>query len=289
MVKPISKHTQYITAAARFKDLVYIIGKDRGLVRDDVNHSRFIGFDAGNFGHNGDRNWNAVAIGVVKKPKEKMVAVGADGPVFSYVGGAAVDEKIDPAPASLRGLGVVGGFAYACGMKRQVYKRADEKTWVAMHAPAPKENAGFEAIAGFSDNEIYAVGWNGEIWEWNGSAWKQAPSLTNLILTSVCIADEAVYSAGQNGTLLHGRHDQWKVISTNTKEDFWSVAWFNGKLYVASLTNLYTYENDKLVPVNFGADRPNSFGNLTHAEGVLWSVGDSDVFMYDGNTWQRID
>ena len=47
-----------------------------------------------------------------------------------------------------------------------------------MHAPVPPagQNAGFEAIAGFSSEEIYAVGWKGEIWEWNRAQWLKRES-----------------------------------------------------------------------------------------------------------------
>ena len=74
-----------------------------------------------------------------------------------------------------------------------------------MHAPSPKsgENAGFEDICGFNLTEVYAVGWNGEIWQWEGVRWIDRPSPTNLILTGVCCGtDGNVYACGQNGTLI---------------------------------------------------------------------------------------
>jgi hypothetical protein len=106
----------------------------------------------------------------------------------------------------------------------------------------------------------------------------------------VYCGDESVYACGQNGTLLTGRHNQWKIIPTGgISEDFWDVCWFNGKLYVASLTTLYTHDGKCLVPVEFGADRPKTFGSLTHAQGIFWSVGDEDVFSFDGQAWTRVD
>jgi hypothetical protein len=293
MERPVSRTTIYVSGAARFADLIYLIGKDRGLVKDDVEHSRFIAFDQLKFAHMGDRNWSAVAVGVAKKPAEKMVAVGEDGDVFIYVGGKAGDEKIQPNPVCLRGIGAVDGFAIACGMYRQVYKRIDEAVWTAMHAqaPPPGENAGFEAIAGFSGSEIYAVGWNGEIWEWDGTQWLNRTSPTNLILTGVCCAGDAkVYVCGQHGTLLRGRHDIWEVVDLeNFPEDFWDVHWFKDSLYLATMTSLYTYTAAGLAPVAFGADQPATCYRLTDAQGVLWSVGSSDIFSFDGAQWIRVD
>jgi len=241
----------------------------------------------------GDRNWSAVDVCVAKNPIEKMVAVGEDGNVFTYVGGNSTDEIIEPKPITLRRLGTIDGFSYACGMKRQVYKRIDENKWIPMHAPLPNpnESVGFEAISGFSQNEIYAVGWNGEIWEWNGSTWLNHGSPTNLILTGVCCGDnQTVYICGQNGTIIRGRHDTWGLMEfEDIFDDFWDIIWFNNTFYVATMNMIFQLVNNYLIPVSFGDDSPRTCYRLTQAEDVLWSVGDSDIFAFDGTNWVRID
>ena len=159
----ISESTLFVDGAARFKDLIYIVARDRGLQEEAVEHSRFIAFYQQNFCHNGDRNWSGIAVCVVKRPTEKMVSVGEDGEVLTYVGGTVTEEQIVPEPMAIHNLGVIDGLAYACGMDRQVFRRDDENSWTAMHAPRSASEAGFEAIDGFSADEIYTVGWNGEI------------------------------------------------------------------------------------------------------------------------------
>ena len=293
MKQQMSKTSLYVAGAARLKDLIYFIVLDKKLAAQEKEHARFIGFKEGKLGHMGDRNWKAVAACVVKKPSERFLALGEDGEVFTYLGGGkVVEEKIVPKPKVLRGVGVVDGLAVACGMKRQVYRRDGEATWTAMHAPAPdKGNAGFEAVAGFSSKEMYAVGWNGEIWEWNGKKWVNRASPTNLILTSVCCAaDGKVYICGQTGTLLKGRHDTWKVVDLGDfNDDLWAVRWFKDRLYLASMKALFTLGDGGLEPVDFGDDAPATCYRLTDAEGVLWSVGSGDVFSFDGSTWTRAD
>jgi hypothetical protein len=293
MAHQISTHSLYITGAARFRYLIYLAIKDRRLVEEDIEHSRFIAFQRGQLAHMGDRNWSAVAMCVAKKPAEKMIAVGEEGDVFTYVGGMATDEVIEPRPTVIRGIGVVDGLPVACGMKRQVYRRVGENAWVAMHAPAPEpgENAGFEAIAGFTGDEIYAVGWNGEIWQWNSSNWIDRASPTNLILTGVCCGgDEEVYICGQHATLIRGRHNAWEIVELeDMTDDFWDVCWFNDRLYLSTMTMLYSFTDGGFVPVDFGADRPRTCYRLTEAEGVLWSIGSDDVFSFDGIQWIRVD
>lgn len=293
MRKPISDNSIYVSGAARFRDLIYLIAKDRGLEQRGVEHSRFIAFYQGKFAHMGDRNWTALATCVARRPAEKMVAIGEDGDVFTYVGGTAADEVIEPRPVALRGVGVVDGYSIACGMKRQVFRRVGENSWEAMHAPppSPDENAGFEDICGFNANDVYAVGWNGEIWQWNGVRWVNRASPTNLILTGVCCASDGnVYVCGQNGTLIRGRNDAWELIMfENMTEDFWDVAWFKDTLYLSSMSMLFAFRDGELSPVDFGPDNPSTYGRLTEADGTLWSVGSADVFSFDGNQWTRTD
>ncbi len=177
-------------------------------------------------------------------------------------------------------------------MKRQVYERVDEGVWQDISAPFPAsgEKVGFESLDGFSRNEIYAAGWLGEIWQFDGSRWQDRGSLTNKILTAVCCApDGSVYIAGQKGVMIKGRHDQWEIIEWDdeTDADFWDLCWFQDKLYVATMSGLFTLEGNALVAVDFGdTPEPESFYSLTTAEGVLWSVGENDVASFDGQTWQ---
>lgn len=288
-----SKTSLYSRGAARRKDLIYLSLKDRKLDRRSVLHSRLIGLVGREWGPLEDVEWATAGMCVVKKPAEKLVVVSPQGEVFTYVAGQKTREKITPNPFDLRFCGPIEGYAYACGMKRQVYRRAAEAQWVAMHAPEGKQGttAGFEAIAGFDEKEIYAVGWEGEIWQFTKKKWLERSSPVNIILTGVvCAPGGVVYICGQNGTLLAGRGDTWEVLpQDNIEDDFWDLCWFKNRLYVSSMSYLYELEKRELVPVDFGKDAPDSCYRLTAADGVLWSVGQEDLFSYDGQTWIRWD
>ncbi|GAA0358980.1 type IV secretion system immunity protein Tsi7 [Bowmanella denitrificans] len=280
-----------VQGAARYADLVYLISKARGLADDDVPHSSIIAMDRDKWADAFNTNWNATAIAISKKPSEKMVLIGEDGQVCSYVGGVRTDEKSLANAPMIRSASSIGGYVYACGMKRQVFKRVDENRWTDLSAPMPgkSERAGFEAISGYSEKEIYAVGWNGEIWKFDGSQWVNFDGLTNLILTSVCCADDGqVYVAGQQGTLLIGRNEQWQQVEfeDGENEDFWGLSYFQGRLYLSTMTNLYTLQDQRLIPVDLGDLNCSTFFALTHAEQVLWSVGSHDLLAYDGKQWR---
>ena len=162
-----------------------------------------------------------------------------------------------------------------------------------MHAPADEgdEITGFEAIDGFSEQDLYAVGWQGEVWHCAKGRWERQSSPVNIILSAVCAAgDKLVYACGQSGTLIRGRAGAWEQINTDgVVDDLWDVRWFEGKLYVASMSTLYVLFPDGLHPVDFGKEAPRSCYKLTDAQGVLWSVGQENVFSFDGKAWTRWD
>lgn len=285
---------EFIRGAARKHDLVYILSKGKALLGRDIAHTSAIGIYQGRWVDAEDTDWDSTAVAVAKKPSERLVFVGEDGDVCTYVGGTSTREGITPAPKLIRNARTVVGYVYACGMLRQVYKRVGEGEWQNISASSPKsgEKVGFEAIDGYSGNELYAVGWNGEIWEFNGAKWTNRPSPTNVILTAVCCAgDGVVYVAGQQGVMIKGRHDRWEIIEweNNVDVNIWDLCWFKKKLYVATITNLYTLEGNDLQEEDFGDLGAPTCYSLTQAEGVMWSIGKEDVLSFDGTTWRSYE
>ncbi|WP_200957304.1 hypothetical protein [Lysobacter sp. Root690] len=287
----LSKQNLISRGAARFNDLVYLALQDKKLQRNGTVHTRLGSLDEGEIANVKDLAWHAVGMCVAKLPSEKLVVVAGDGTVFTYVGGQEGSEKIAGA-FDLRGCATVDGYAYAFGMNRTVFRRGHERRWTAMHAPgveADNEVAGFEAIDGFGANDLYAAGWGGEVWHWRGDAWSRCETRVDIVLSGICCGgDGLVYACGQSGTLLRGRGREWEALNTEgLTDDFWDVRWYKGRVYVASTSSLYALYGDALVPVEFGADAPESCYKLTDAEDVLWSVGQRNLFSFDGAVWSR--
>ena len=292
MSNPVADSREFIRGAARFGDLVYVISKGKSLMARDIAHTSLVAVDQGQWADTVDTEWDSTAVAVARAPDEKVVVVGEDGDVVTYVGGNSTQEAITPAPVMIRNAREIGGHVYACGMKRQVYRRMGERQWVDISAPraGDTDELGFEAVDGYSENEVYAVGWGGELWQYDGTAWHERSSPTNVILTAVCCGgDGVVYAAGQGGILVRGRNDAWSVVQWDDEvtADIWDLCWFQDRLHVATMPALYTLDADALVPVDFGTMGAVSCYSLTTAEGVLWSIGREDVASFDGAAWQK--
>jgi hypothetical protein len=289
----------YVGGAIRSKVLVYLAMAGDESAEQKIPLTHFVLWDQGTWRTCHERRWLLAGVAVAKQPLEQMIAVGEWGDVYCIGSRDTHDEHVasgkggpkDRGP--MRGVRRIGARIYAVGMDRQAYRRETANQWSNIGPPSDKSDEvhGFEAVDGFDESQIYAVGWEGEIWKYDGQAWSALPSPTNLVLTDVCCAgDGSVYACGREGLLLKGRDQKWEILPANgVTHDFWSLAWFAERLWLASLYGLYVLGKDGPVPVDTGERKGITSYRLTVADGVLWSVGAKDVLSFDGRTWTRID
>lgn len=290
------------TGAVRYSYLGYLLLTQDDLVAEDVPHSMLFTLNRGNLGAQ-NLQWMACSGSVVHVPSERFLVLGEEGFIWAIGGGESREEALvgdgELSPevrGPLREIREIGsGKAYAVGTCRQAYVRDDADSWRCIDQTAQGggtdiTDTSFESIDGYSEDEVYAVGWEGEIWQYDGSRFTQINSPTNLALYKVrCCADDYTYACGQLGILLRGRGDQWEIIDhESTTEDLWGMEYFNGKLYISSTHFVYTLENEKLELVDFGDDIPGTCYHLSAADGIMWSIGAKDVMEFNGAEWNRV-
>ncbi|WP_232916670.1 MULTISPECIES: hypothetical protein [Pseudomonas] len=289
------------TGVVRHSDLGYLIATHDAATSEGYVDSILYTFYQGVW-YAGTVPWLACSGTVCHVPAERSLTLGADGSVEASGGGVVKEEAsiascgVDPTRRGpLREIrGIAKGRAYAVGTCRQAYVRDGEDQWRCIDQSAqvgdiPITDTSFESIDGFTEQEIYTVGWEGEIWKYDGAVFTQQNSPTNLALYKVrCAEDGYAYACGQLGTLLRGRDDQWEVIEhDSTREDLWGMEHFAGQLYVSSTHFVYRLEGDTLKPVDFGDDAPRTCYHLSAADGIMWSIGPKDVMEFDGSSWKR--
>lgn len=294
----------YVAGAVRSKDMAYLamVGDDAADSR--IAHTHFTLWKPTEWLDCDSRQWNLAGIAVAHQPRPQMIAVGEWGDVLCLGSGDKHDERVaghgrgpeDRGP--LRGVRRIGSKIYAVGMDRQAYRREAANRWSDIGPPAAVHTGGdanavhgFEAVDGFDESDIYAVGWDGDIWHYDGRSWRALPSPTNLVLVAVCCAgDGSVYACGREGLLLKGRDQRWEVIDLpDVTQDLWSLAWFDDRLYLSGFYGLFTLGKNGLEVVDTGAQKAKTFHRLSTGDGRLWSIGAKDVLAFDGQAWARID
>ena len=146
---------------------------------------------------------------------------------------------------------------------------------------------GFECVVAVSPDEIYAAGWRGEIWMFDGQIWRRVDSPTNQIITAMCRSPSGnIMACGRSGLLLSGRHDTWQITHEGAcPTDLWAIDGSTGKIFVAGLHHLFLLNENGAELIDTDTQ---SFGELCHGAGVLWSIGQKDFLAFDGTTWNRI-
>jgi hypothetical protein len=244
--------------------------------------------------------WTAIAMATFKRGSDRrvIVAAGPSGeiwecrmtPMEESTGALSADDTV-----IIRNLSVVEDTIYAVGMSRRVFRRDAPHSWtpVGPNAPVPQDTvAGFNDLAAASASEMYAVGWEGEIWLYDGKNWSQIDSPVSAHLRAACYAhDERIYAVGYNGTMVRGRRDHWEIIDTRRPENLMDVCAFDGKIYVVTDFEILVLTEEGLVPAqNFEDpdDLPATCLHLLAAPDGVFSMGPKDVFLLIKDTWQRV-
>jgi hypothetical protein len=204
----------------------------------------------------------------------------------------------------------IDGEAYIVGILRKVFKRTGVFEWIDLTDPNKhphlfeelakhKEkrgnylgiDTGFSAIDGFSSNDIYAAGDNGDAWHYDGNTWHRLDIPGNFdIKTVTCGGDGNVYFAGYTGGIIKGTIDHWTNIDERGGMVINETAWFQDKLYLSDERDLYTLEGDVLKPYKYpkGGPQQYSFRGVAASKDALVAYGSYQALVFDGERWEEI-
>ena len=285
------------TAVVRGANIGYILAGNPKLEEEEIDHTVFFKWDSGKF-IEGELGFTAHTCCLITKPRFAIVMLSGEGLYGVATAAEQIAENLyevsDPPDSEertgdMRWVAEIAGKAYAVGHSGSAYRLDGLRKWTRIDEQLPRSFK-IEAIHGFGGSDLYAVGKRGLLWHFDGKNWTQRELPTNVNLSRVkCAEDGSVYVAGHHGMLIRGRDRVWSVISQEaTTDDIWSVEWYRGRLYVATMEALYRLEGDDLVPVDFGKVKPDTYYHLSAADGVMWSIGEEDIVSFDGKSWKKI-
>lgn len=247
-------------------------------------------------------NWAPIAVASAKPEGQGriVVAVGAHGEFYELQpsDGKQQTGVLPGTPRFLaRNLAVVGDVIYAVGMGRSVARRDAPMTWTRLDPKLPANDddaVGFNDLAAVALDEMYTVGWGGEILRTDGQRWQAVDSPVSAALRAACVgADGLVYAVGYSGTMVRGRGDDWSIVETNRQGVLLDVCAFKNEIFVATSFNVLRLTPGGLEPVSEFEDpddRPTSCVGLCAAadgSGVFW-MANTELFRITDTTWHRV-
>ncbi len=194
----------------------------------------------------------------------------------------------------LRFMTEVNGKTYCGGTQGQIYRLTDRQNdgkweWDTISPVlAEGEDAPmFESLTGFADDDLYAVGFGGQIWHYDGSEWSKKESPTNYILTQACTHKGHVYACGVGDMLVKGRGDSWEIISDNGQP--------HGSMFaIGSVNDTLVCTNEYGGAFSIADDKVDDFegiwGTMSFSNGPsgLWASGRGGVTLFDGTDCKKV-
>jgi len=150
------------------------------------------------------------------------------------------------------------------------------------------DQAGFQDMPGHSEQELYAVAGEGDVWRYEGEKWTRCGFPSKEQLGTVTMGgDGKVYISGEGGNLWVGEKDNWKQIYKGSSSLLYNDAvWFNGLLWLCSDYQLRVWDGKKVRrPQHNGVDVVYT-GHMDAYDGLLVIAGLYDVHAYDGQQWR---
>jgi hypothetical protein len=257
--------------------------------------------EAQKFGWADAVGFNLPRCGVSRQPLAQglMLARNSEGSVLTIGGrrppsNEAIGKGLNPAPWKIK---CIGDYAYSVGQHRKVYKRADVGRWVRLDKGLPKletedqmEQAGFTDMHGPGENDLYAVGGQGDVWRYDGKQWKQCDFPSNEQLGTVTVGpDGKVYISGEGGNLWIGAGDTWKQVHEGESSLLFNNAvWFQDQLWLCSDYQLRVWDGKEVRrPRHDGKDVVYT-GHMDAYDGLLVVAGLYEVHAFDGKAWRPL-
>ena len=248
-----------------------------------------------------DLSWTGISLSSEDVPELICFVLGRDGDVLVATKQGFHEEEIEYNGKNpldfgpLQDINIIGHSAFAVGMGRQVYKRVGRQKWISFEAgiqdPPDDSIVGFNSISGSDEDEMYAVGWGGEIWLYRENSWTQLDSPTNLILNCVTISsNKDVFICGKSGVIIKGRFNSWNMVDYEGPVTDWiTMTWFKEKLYLGDGYGLFSLDDTRLDEIIIPGEPKVPINSLSSTEDLLVATGSDCAFSTrDGVNWIRL-
>ena len=153
---------------------------------------------------------------------------------------------------------------------------------------------GLYDVWGSADDDVYAVGYDGTLLHYDGSAWETITTdgddavWLNAVWGS---SDSDVYASGSVGALIHYDGTDWEIIPTKTGQSLWDV-------WGTSDTDIFLVGASGAIAQYDGSSFSWTDLDIEKTLYSVWGTGPDNVYAagwggeilhYDGTTWTEIE
>jgi hypothetical protein len=234
-----------------------------------------------------------------------------DEKAIPFVGGKLKPDAYGEYDSVVKKLVRVGTSIFAVGGPWRIFERLDAQQWLEhKDIPIPPGLASsdknvfsdtlsdcmFNDLAGYSTQDMYAVGEAGAVWHRKGKQWRQIHFPTNLRLHTVAAGgDGFVYITDIRGSVWKGREDTWElVVKSDMSLPFADAAWFDNRLWLANDYGTWVLEGKSLVPAHQAKSKPMPAASAVHSHRIdvspdgkrMLVCGAQGASWFDGQTWE---
>lgn len=288
----------FLSAYSPRKGALGLLAVPRGMAAR-TRFCRFFTYVDGNWGAS-DLDYQGQSLASLVDAKANYRAwwvLGRNGELTESTGAGLRHEQL---PGAGLGAGDARGYVtalkniadrlYVCGYHRQVYTRRDG-AWVSLADDilSTESGIGFLDIDGSAHDQLYAVGWSGEIFFYDGQRWQRDTCPIDAHLSSVrCLPDGEVWICSYAGHVLRGTFGRWELLDTaGLSENWYCLEVHEGVVYLAGDGVLARVEGGKAVALD-PIGRPISTHRLHSRDGALWSVGEDDIVVLEDGIWREV-
>lgn len=157
----------------------------------------------------------------------------------------------------------------------------------------PLLNLSLNAVWGSAADNVYAVGRNGLVLRFDGSAWREvseAKVTTNNLLAIWGTAKDDIWSVGAFGTIVHFDGTRWSVVASPDTLDTLRGVWAAARDNVFAVGDRGTVTHYDGVQWRAAQQTPNRLNAVWgRNRDDVWAVGEAGtVLHYDGKAWSTI-
>ncbi|CAM3610272.1 hypothetical protein [Vibrio aerogenes] len=248
-----------------------------------------------------DEGWASPSIVHTDKLNEYLVADRGGDVYYCGVGDNKQFEKSIEDSAGIWSLKNINGNIYGATIPRITYKRLGVNRWEELcdlsKLPGAQHSnrVGFYALDGFTEQDIYAIGGDRDVWHFDGKDWSPVDIGRETFICSciVCADDGYVYIAGRSGIIARGRGDEWEThYPKKPSDNIWSITSYRGRVFAGTESETLIIGDD-LIPrtYDFEGQLPSIAGRYMYSayDRLLITNNDNQIAFFNGEKWLDIN